>query len=79
MAGGSTSDFFQFLDKQNTVIAAREAEETRKKELGDQIRLQREAQRREQSGGTLRARPRARSRPITGRVVRGYMESPTGD
>lgn len=72
MAGGSTSDFFQFLDKQN---AARAEEKAQKKFGMDRIRLQRETQRRERLG-TLRARPRPRSRPVTGRVIRGYMEDP---
>lgn len=76
--GGSTSDFFQFLDNQNNAIAAREAEKKQKKEQlgGDRFRLKREAERREQWGGTLRARPRLRSRPVTGRVIRGHMENP---
>ncbi len=80
--GGSTADFFNFLDRQNNAIAAREAAEAmvaKPVDTGvgvDRIQLKRDAQRREEADGPLRARPRKRSRPVTGRIVRGYMENP---
>lgn len=75
MGGGSTADFFSFIDEQNNSIAAAEAEKLEPSGL-DQIRIKRDTQRREKFNEPMRARSHKGARPVTGRVVRGYMENP---
>jgi hypothetical protein len=80
--GGSTSDFFNFIDTQNNAIAARESGEKPPIPDGvgrDRHQIERMEQRREEAaeeGRRIGARPRARSRPVTAKIVRGHMENP---
>lgn len=68
-------DPFALIDSLNAGRAAM-AEEKHEAGLGvDEIQIARDAQKRER-WGRLRARPRSRGRPITGRIVRGHMEDP---
>lgn len=71
----STARLFRLMEEQNERIRERvEAEQAHATQVGvDEARLRRDAERRERLG-QLRARPRAGRRPITGRVIRGYME-----
>lgn len=72
------SNAFSLFDK---LFAARKPEETRSDSgVGlDRHQIEKMEARREAvqaKGDRLRARPRGRSRPVSGRVVRGYMENP---
>lgn len=66
----STAKFFAFLERQNAAIAAREA--SREVEL-DQVRLQREVERREK-WGQLRAREKPSHRPRRTRTLYGHSD-----
>lgn len=80
MTGGSVKDFFSFLDRQNNAIAAREAKSDPDTGVGvDRLQVQQMDEHRAQArakGYEPGAKPRARSRPTGGRIVRGYMENP---
>lgn len=65
---GSTDDFLRLLNEQNARLAAIEVE---KENSVDQIRLQRDQERRER-WGTLRARERPSKRPFVVRSVFGH-------
>lgn len=61
--GKNTANFLRLLEEQNAVIAAQEAERKAQLPKPDQIRLQREQERREK-WGTLRARKHPGRRPV---------------
>lgn len=76
MAKGDVSAYFQFFDKLNADIAAREDEKKVEFEFGaDQHQVERDKKYREK-WGQPRARPRPRARPIGARIIRGSMENP---
>ena len=61
-----TARFLALMNAANNKIAEQEAQERAEQEaIGtDQFRIQRDAERRDKQGGTLRAREHPRSRPI---------------
>jgi len=70
----STERFLRLLNEQNTRIAAAAAEkEAEKKDLSDQLRLQRETERREK-WGQLRAREHPGKRPHRANNVFPYID-----
>jgi hypothetical protein len=60
--GKDTESFLRMLEEQNARIAAREAEAEAQKPKPDELRLQRDAERREK-WGQLRAREKPSKRP----------------
>lgn len=81
MAGGSISNFFAFLDRQNNAIAAREAGKI-DPDTGvgvDRLQVQQMEEHRAEArakGYEPGAKPRPRARVHTTRIVRGHMENP---
>lgn len=73
MAKRDTAKFLRLMNEANNRIAAREAEEKKLEEARqpDQVRLQRDAERREKAGGPLRAREHPSKRPRQVRNVFG--------
>jgi hypothetical protein len=74
-----TARFLQLMNEMNTRIAAREGlTPVSATFIGDPVRVQKETERRKNSNGPLRARPRPRSRPIIARHVFGtpFMGTP---
>ena len=71
----STARFLALMNAANATIAEYEAEERAAQEkIGtDQVREQRDAERRDKQGGTLRAREHPRSRPKNAHPVFGHV------
>lgn len=70
----STERFLDILERQNARIAAAAANQAQQQEADtDQLRLQREAERREK-WGTLRAREQPSKRPHRARNVFDYID-----
>lgn len=70
MAKKDTAAFFRFINEMNASITEDKVEST----AGlDQIRLERDAERRERLG-TLRAREHIGSRPVQVRNIYGYID-----
>jgi hypothetical protein len=69
----STAEFLRVMNERNAAIAARQAREEAQTPKPDELRLQRERERREK-WDQLRARTHGGSRPVRTRRLYGYTD-----